>query len=161
MKELEKTIDELIHQNKNDLLNSHLNYGGVYLSKIEMDNGTSIEVELDEGTIAFTLLVDNKSCANCGSKEFSANQVVRANIIVDFQNNFLRNSANSLEDSVYEADNPFGPYSCCNCGEEFDEICDLEKNIENVFDLLNEKLRLNGIGVYTNYDDFEKALSKD
>ena len=161
MKELEKTIDEIIHQNKNDLLNSHLNYGGVYLSKIKMDNGTSIEVELDEGTIAFTLLVDNESCANCGSKEFSANQIVRVNVVVDSQNNFLRNSSDTLENSVYDADNPFGPYSCINCGEEYDDLDAIFNNLDVVFNLLNEKLRLNGIGVYTDYSEFEKKLSQN
>lgn len=55
-----KNISLLIERNKEQLLDSHLKYGGIYLCIIEGagDNGNdSLEVELDDGNLAFTYSV--------------------------------------------------------------------------------------------------------
>lgn len=158
MKKIVKQIKDLIEINKENLLDSHLRYGGVYLAKIEEDDETSIEVELDEGSIAFSLKVSNASCSNCGSKEFIANQVVRVSVIVDSDNNFIRNTSKDMSCSVNDADNPYGTYICNNCDEEFEDLEILKNNIDNVYGLLEENLKLSGIGVYTSYSDFEEKI---
>lgn len=161
MDKLRKQIKDLIKSNKEDLLNSHLNYGGVYIANLDLeDNKKSVEVELDEGNIAFTLELDNRSCVNCGGKEFSASQVVRVNVVVDIDNHFLRNESENMVNSVYDADNPYGPYTCINCGEEYVNLDYASTQVEIVSDILEEELKLAGVGVYRNYEDFEEQLQK-
>lgn len=160
MKNIKEKIDFLIKENLNNLLDSQAQSKGVYIAHIDMGaDETSLEVELDEGNIAFSLMVKNNECPDCGKNEFSANQVCRVNVVVDNLNNFIRNQDNNMESSVYDADNPFGPYSCMDCGFSFDEIDELEKNISNTYDLLHDSLKNAGIGVYTNYSDFEEAIN--
>lgn len=58
-----KNIVKLIELNKENLLDSHLKYGGVYLCVIAGagENGEdSLEVELDGGNLAFTYSVSEK-----------------------------------------------------------------------------------------------------
>lgn len=66
-----------------------------------------------------------KRCKKCGCPEFIAHQRIYTDIIVDGDNNFLKN--NSLDDSVsiYEHESPYGPYECCLCGQEYDDLQDL------------------------------------
>lgn len=59
-------------------------------------------------------------CPKCGNKEFFAHQVLRADVVVDGNNEFVRNLNRGLEASIYDAGTPYGPYTCTNCGYEFD-----------------------------------------
>lgn len=55
-----KQIDDLISQHIEELLDSHFKYGGVYACIIKgagIAGEDSLEVELNEGVIAFTLSV--------------------------------------------------------------------------------------------------------
>ena len=61
-------------------------------------------------------------CKKCGNSELIAHQVPRADIVVDGNNNFLRNMECGLDASVYDAGKPYGPYTCTRCGEEYDEL---------------------------------------
>ena len=160
LNESEEKINFLIEQSKENLLDSHLKYGGVYLAQIDMgDDVFSLEIELDEGNIAFSLMIDNKACPACGSKEFEAHQKLYASVIVDCNNHFIRNPA-SLEEGVYESSRPYGPYICCNteCKLELDSFPENLKEL--VSNLLEEKLKLSGIGIYTDYSDWELALEE-
>src|SRR4051812_48309445 len=60
MKKQKDELNFLIKQNLENLLDSHLKYGGVYLAVLDMmdtDGCYSLEVELDEGNISFTCSV--------------------------------------------------------------------------------------------------------
>jgi hypothetical protein len=63
----------------------------------------------------------------CGGTEFSAHQILRVDIVVDGDNEFIRNE-NELDDSlaIYDAEAPYGPYVCRNCGMEYDNMEDRE-----------------------------------
>ena len=160
LREFEEKIKFLIEQNKENLLDSHLKYGGVYLAEIDMGNGeTSLEIELDEGNIGFSLAVNPSLCPHCGNGEFHAHQQLYVNVIVDGNNHFLRNPA-ALEEGVYESSRPYGPYVCANqeCKLEIEDLPGIQ--VKDVSNLLEEKLKLAGVGVYRNYDDWEEALEE-
>lgn len=94
MRKIDSTIQLLIDRNKPELLDSHLKYGGVYLASINMlEDGESVEVELHEGSIAFSIRED-----------------------------------------------------------EFPD--------EDVYEAVNNLLRVNGIGVYTCHASFEEAMDR-
>ena len=60
----------------------------------------------------------------CGCEEFIAHQVCHMEIIVDGNNEFIDNYYGTAEDSIYEAGDPYGPYTCVVCGAEYDELTD-------------------------------------
>lgn len=65
-------------------------------------------------------------CPRCGCKRFFAHQSITADIIVDENNDFVENCLH--DDIVSEsAGSPFGPYICCDCREQYDEIPGLDK----------------------------------
>ena len=66
-------------------------------------------------------------CTHCGNKEFNAHQVCRMDVVVDGDNNWVSNpgGADSAA-SIYDSENPFGPYTCTDCGKEYDELQDNE-----------------------------------
>lgn len=59
----------------------------------------------------------------CGCTRFYAHQVCRADIIVDQDNNFMGDLNGHI--SVYDAEEPYGPYTCEKCGAEYDSLDDL------------------------------------
>lgn len=152
---IKKQILEKIKENKEDLLNSHLKYGGVYIAQIEEDYHTFYEVELNEGTISFSIKGEEGACLNCGHKEFSARQKKYMDIVVDGNNSWIRNQSEEATD----AENPYGPYECLNCEEEYDDL-ENELHPKNIYNILHETLKEEGIGVYQEYYDFENALFK-
>ena len=72
-----------------------------------------------------------KRCS-CGSTRFSANQACYHSIIVDGDNNFIRNI------EIGEAENPYGLYHCTNCGAEYDDLDELNDLSINKGNLQNE-----------------------
>lgn len=63
-------------------------------------------------------------CSVCDNEKFYAHQVCRVDIVVDGDNDFVENliSDKALGDSVYDSETPYGPYTCTECGEEFEEL---------------------------------------
>ena len=61
-------------------------------------------------------------CPICGNSEFAAHQQCYLDVIVDENNSFLRNAEETADASIYEASEPYGPYTCTKCGYEFDEV---------------------------------------
>ena len=55
-----------------------------------------------------------KRCKKCGCTEFTAHQRLYTDIIVDGDNNFLQNNSMDGSISVYEHENPYGPYAVRN-----------------------------------------------
>lgn len=63
----------------------------------------------------------NKICPKCGGTRFYANQVQRCDVIVDGKNNWVENHG------CYDAEDPFGPYTCVQCGKKFDSLDELSE----------------------------------
>ena len=60
-----------------------------------------------------------KVCPKCGGKRFWAHRVYHTDVIVDGDNNWEEDR------NAYDAGNPFGPYTCENCGAEYDDLNEL------------------------------------
>lgn len=61
-------------------------------------------------------------CPKCGSDRFYGHQVLRADVIVDENGEFLENPECGLEAAIYDSGNPYGPFTCVKCGAEYSEI---------------------------------------
>lgn len=59
-------------------------------------------------------------CPKCGGERFIAHQVLRADVIVDESNTFIEDLDGGLKANIYDWGIPYGPYTCTNCGYEFD-----------------------------------------
>lgn len=66
-----------------------------------------------------------KVCKKCGCATFTAHQVCHLDVLVDGDNQFEGNANGSVEKSIYSSDHPFGPYTCRQCGAEYDDLNDL------------------------------------
>ena len=60
----------------------------------------------------------------CGCEEFIAHQLCYLDVIVDSKGNFLYNYGENAEASIYQAEDPCGPYTCVKCGEEYSYLED-------------------------------------
>jgi len=49
-------------------------------------------------------------------------QIVRVDVIVDAGGSFESNVTNPMENSIYDAEKPYGPFTCTVCGKEYDEL---------------------------------------
>ena len=58
----------------------------------------------------------------CGNDRFIAHQIIRADVIVGADGEFLENVTETLEASIYDSDKPYGPFTCAACGREYDEL---------------------------------------
>lgn len=61
------------------------------------------------------------TCCKCGFNRFIAHQLVRMDVIVD-ENNYFEES---VEGGIYDCETPYGPYTCTNCGAEYDSLKEL------------------------------------
>lgn len=62
------------------------------------------------------------ACENCGCTEFYAHQRCTMDVKVDGNNNFLDTMPDDCAQSIYDAETPFGPYECIDCGAEYDYL---------------------------------------
>ena len=58
----------------------------------------------------------------CGNNEFYAHQQLWADIIVDGDNDFVRNLDGGLIDAINEYSEPYGDYTCTKCGKTYSEL---------------------------------------
>ena len=58
----------------------------------------------------------------CGNDRFIAHQIIRADVIVGADGEFLENVTETLEASIYDSEKPYGPFTCATCGREYDEL---------------------------------------
>ncbi|MSS38324.1 hypothetical protein [Clostridium porci] len=61
-------------------------------------------------------------CKCCGKERFFARQVCRMDVIVDGSNQFIDNVGKNGDVSIYDAETPYGPYTCEACGAEYDDL---------------------------------------
>ena len=72
------------------------------------------------------------NCKLCGNSKFYAHQILHMDIICDEQGEFLNNiHPNDPMTSCYEAEKPFGPFTCTRCGAIYDRLSD-KSPIENL-----------------------------
>ena len=68
-----------------------------------------------------------RCCPVCGGTEFSAHQVVHIDVLIDIETGFFDgNIGGDIGANICEVDDPYGPYTCMNCGFECDELSELE-----------------------------------
>lgn len=68
-----------------------------------------------------------RCCPMCGGTEFSAHQVVHVDVLIDIETGFFDgNIGGDIGANVCEVDDPYGPYTCMNCGFECDELSELD-----------------------------------
>lgn len=60
----------------------------------------------------------------CGNDRFVGHQILRVEVITDEHGDFYENLSCGLEKSIYDAGNPYGPFTCTECGKEYDELMD-------------------------------------
>ena len=58
----------------------------------------------------------------CGNDRFIGHQIIRVDVIVGADGSFLENVTGRLEDSIYDAERPYGPFTCTSCGKEYEEL---------------------------------------
>ena len=56
----------------------------------------------------------------CGCEKFFAHQRVYLDVYVDSTLQFAGNPNNNIENNIYEAEDPYGPFVCVRCGAEYD-----------------------------------------
>lgn len=69
-------------------------------------------------------------CPNCGNDEFHAHQVCRMDVVVNADGEFQSNQFQAAEMSIYDAEQPYGPFVCTKCGAEFEELSELSLPFE-------------------------------
>jgi hypothetical protein len=106
------------------------------------------------------------TCPKCGCNEFTAHQVCRHDVVVDSQNNYIRGLCGQEDKDIYDAEDPYGPYSCLECHEVYDElphVCEACQGrgflLSTRYDLVKNKGTLNGILVIEKCDDCSKYAS--
>lgn len=63
----------------------------------------------------------------CGNTRFIGHQLIRADVITDEHGEFAENLPQGLDASIYDAEAPYGPFTCTVCDREYEELVD-EKN---------------------------------
>lgn len=153
MNKIRKKIKNLIDRNRVDLENSHAKFGGVYIESVGEDDYVSLEVELDEGNIAFSLESTNGQCHNCGHEEFLAEETAYNQVVCNSHKDILSRESTS-------SDGVCGPYECKECGEVYNDLDELNSSEETLKEVLVELLMDSGIGVYREKSDWELVLAE-
>ena len=61
------------------------------------------------------------NCPFCNNDQFYAHQMVRMDVIVDSDGDFLCNDGEP-DVAIYDADKPYGPFTCTRCGAIFENL---------------------------------------
>jgi hypothetical protein len=69
-------------------------------------------------------------CPECGEEKFLAHQRVYIEIYVDGHGDFWENTHEKLEESIYESETPYGPFTCTGCQKEFDSLDEFSKKMD-------------------------------
>lgn len=67
-------------------------------------------------------------CKYCGGERFTAHQLVRMDVIVDGDGEWVQNlHEDDFAQNIYDSERPYGPFQCCGCGAEYDELAEGEE----------------------------------
>lgn len=59
----------------------------------------------------------------CGGQCFKAHQTCRHDVIVNEHGTWLEDSG------IYDSETPYGPFTCMNCGQDYDELPKCKNNV--------------------------------
>lgn len=143
MKKLKEKLESIIEENEYGFFNKKV----VLNLKKSLNTEVEISVEITCPNIfnKIILLEFTKGSCHCNNKEFFAHQKCFVDVVVDGNNNFLKNKYENFEQSVYESEKPYGQYTCSNCGEEFNELKDLKLLPEDAFKFIASHMEKRGI----------------
>lgn len=71
-------------------------------------------------------------CKHCGGEMFTAHQLCRMDVLVNESGDFLSDMPDGP--AIYDAENPYGPFQCCGCGAEYDELAEGEESTSGPID---------------------------
>lgn len=106
-----------------------------------------------------------KRC-KCGCQQFAAHQIVRMDVVVDPNNDWIRNLTNDST-CIYDAEEPYGPYTCIKCGAVYDSLDALpdddtysmsEEKSKKLYVFLKFYEKIEGIKGVTYYEDAPTGL---
>lgn len=63
-----------------------------------------------------------KMKCKCGNDKFYAHQVLRVDVITDEFGDFEENLYDDLKGCIYDAEAPYGPFICTQCGAEYEYL---------------------------------------
>ena len=52
----------------------------------------------------------------CGGERFMAHQICRHDVVVNSEGGYL------ADHGIYDSETPYGPFTCLDCGAEYDEL---------------------------------------
>lgn len=58
----------------------------------------------------------------CGSDRFMAHQICRHDVVVNDHGVWLEDRG------IYDSEKPYGPFTCMDCGQEYDELPESKDN---------------------------------
>lgn len=61
-------------------------------------------------------------CKICGSETFIAHQQCRMDVFVNGEGDFESDMPGGCESAIYDAEKPYGPFTCNRCGAEYEEL---------------------------------------
>ena len=64
-----------------------------------------------------------KRKCRCGCERFNAHQLARHDVVVDVNGIFQEDRG------IYDAEHPYGPFTCCQCNEVYEDLDELEMPI--------------------------------
>lgn len=69
-------------------------------------------------------------CKHCGGEEFVGHQIVRMDVLVDGKGDYIDGVHKDISYDIYDSESSYGPFQCCGCGAEYDELADSEDSID-------------------------------
>lgn len=58
----------------------------------------------------------------CGNDRFIGHQLIRSDVYVDADGAFEDNLPGGLDANIYDAEKPYGPFTCTCCGKEYEKL---------------------------------------
>jgi len=59
---------------------------------------------------------------DCGNDKFFAHQILRVDVVVNENGQWYEYAKENLEYCIYDAEQPYGPFTCTKCGKEYENI---------------------------------------
>lgn len=70
-------------------------------------------------------------CKHCGGEQFVGHQVVRMDVLVDENGNYIDAvTPDAPGNDIYDSEAAYGPFQCCGCGAEYDKLVEGEDFID-------------------------------
>ena len=92
--------------------------------------------------------MESRKC-HCGNNRFVAHQVTRHDVLVNADGDYLEDRG------VYDAESPYGPFTCTQCSTEYDDLSELnqkqgsenDSRCQTIFDIIGSACALAGFKI--------------